>query len=170
MSNKKHSSTNNDWADADNVNNQQQLPGNQLSNTNGQDVDSIVRDLVTNVQSQDLFSNPPPPATPANQKSNKRKKNRNSQHVGMLPKLKANQQIIFNNCDVDDNGDSRITVAMLHNATRLHRIGQGSSSSSSTSSSVAPITDSNTVDVNIQNSSQQSNASPNMRDSIHRAS
>ena len=80
---------NKDWTNADD--NDEQLPANQLSNSNDQDVDSVVRDIVTNVQSQDMFSNPPPAMSANSQQQQQKKskrKHRNSQQGGILPKMK----------------------------------------------------------------------------------
>ena len=130
---------NKDWTNDDD--NNEQLPANQLSNSNDQDVDSVVRDIVNNVQSQDMFSNPPPAMSASSQQQQQKKnkkKNRNSQQGGILPKMKPSQQLVFTN-DEERNGgrnrgDDKITAAMYHNATRLHKMGEGSSSSSSSSS------------------------------------
>jgi len=68
---------------------EQQLPANQLSRIE-QDVESVVRGIVTNVQSQDMFSNPLPAVMSS--QSAKKKKN-SSQQLPMLPKTnKPNKQ------------------------------------------------------------------------------
>ena len=149
------SNKNKDWT-ADDNNVYEQLPANQLSNLdNNDDVESVVRDIVSNVHTQDMFSNPPP--SNSQKKKEKKKKGNNSsnsssQPCGMLPKFKQNKQKIFeipNNKSTEDGEDTdggRIALAILQNAHRPPNPGEGSSSSSALPASTNDSTDNDSTD------------------------
>ena len=64
---------NKDWT-AEDSNVYEQLPANQLSNLDNNDVESVVQDIVGNVHTQDRFSNPPPVSNSQKKKEKKRKR------------------------------------------------------------------------------------------------